>query len=586
MYSLPLSLFYIVTYILLFSGVLLLKKREKEINILLSLPIYFLFMMLYTAFFGGIIEILRIPINLLSLGVGNILFAAGIFAYIIKSKSIQKYKFSRFDLIAIVVFVLFVFLVAKEQFGLNLLVNYETTDPSRHMKYALQLIENQRLGNMYFATLNNAVFISVGLGFVKSFWAYKLFIVADILMFLLAGCVMYSAARKVAKNTVQKILSIVVILFYLMCYPLNNMVFGFVYLGIGVSICLYLIMLANAYKENTLNKICNIVGLMLGAYGIIVCYSLFSPFIYIAVALIIALKFISNKRLFSWEFFATEFAVFLIPTVMGVYFSFFRMFDGSVSGVGSSIALEGYIYRDLYSSFIIILPFTIYGIINAVRTKKIQCQHILLAILVVVTLGMFVLGMQGKVSSYYFYKMYYILSMVCFIVAIDAICDLCEKSLTIIFSYALVWVFLAGMNFGKIDDRITANKVLMSPSSWHSGAFFSIIEFNQNCMKDGNFSIERIQLYEEAHNKYKDGNKVTLLSTTEPIYWFEAFVHCDIQEFYCYDFDACDIAAYMEKIETCNYVLVYTEHDERFDEYIVNWQPVYQNAEGTLYSVK
>lgn len=586
MYSLFLSLFYIVTYALLFSGVLLIKKTDKKINLIISLPIYVLFMMLYTAFFGGIIEILTIPVNLISLGVGNILFAGGIFAFIFKTKNIQKYKFSWFDFTAIIVFVIFAFLIAKDQFGLNLFVNYETTDPSRHMKYAMQLIEHQRLGNMYFATLNNATFIAVGLGFVKSFWAYKLFIMADILMFLLAGCIMYSAARNVAKNTLQKILSIVGILFYLMCYPLNNMVFGFVYLGIGVSICVYLIMLANAYKNETLNKVCNIVGLMLGAYGIVVCYSLFAPFIFIAVASIIGLKFISQKRLISAEFFITELAVFLIPVIMGLYFSFFRMFDGDVAEVGSSIALEGYIYRDLYSSFIIILPFTIYGIINAVCTKNIKCQHILLPILVVAVLLMFVMGMQGKVSSYYFYKMYYILSMVCFIIAIDAICDLCKKSVTIIVSYALVWMFLAFMNFGKIDDKITANKVLMSPSSWHSGAFFSIIEFNQNCMEEGNFSVERMQLYEEAHNKYITGNKVTLLDTTEPVYWFEAFVHCDIKEFYCYDFNTCDIDAYMQKVESCDYVLVYTKHDSRFDEYISDWQPIYQNVAGTLYSVK
>lgn len=586
MTSLFLSLFYITTYAILFLGVFLIKKSEKKINAILSIPVYVLFMMLYTAFFGGIIEIFGIPVNLISLGIGNILFAGGIFAFIIKSKTIQKYEYVWFDLVAVIIFAVFVFFVAKDQFGLNLFVNYETTDPSRHMKYAVQLIENQRLGNMYFATLNNAVFISVGLGFVKSFWAYKLFIIADILMFFLAGCVMYSAARKVAKKAFQKLFSIITIIFYLMCYPLNNMIFGFVYLGIGVSICLYLIMLANDYKQDALNKVCNIMGLMLGAYGIVVCYSLFAPFIFIAVASTIAIKFILKKRLISLEFFITEFAVFLIPTVMGVYFSFFRMFEGGVQEVGSSIALEGYIYRDLYSSFIIILPFTIYGIINSVRTKNIKCQHILLIILIIVTLGMFVMGMKGTVSSYYFYKMYYILSMVCFVVGIEAICDLCEKSVTAVISYAMVWVFLAGMNFGRIDDKITANKALMSPSSWHSGAFFSIIEFNESCMKEGNFSIERMQLYEQSHEKIKDGSKVTLLSTTEPIYWFEAMTQCDLKEFYCYNFDDCNIEAYMQNVEKCDYVLVYSEHDARFNEYISNWEVVYQNAEGALYSVK
>lgn len=585
-YSLVLSIFYILTFGLLFSGILLIKKTDEKMNLITSLPIYVMFMMLYNAFYGGIIEILTIPINLISMGVGNILLAGGIFAFIYKTKKIQKYKFSWFDLVAIVIFITFAFLVARDQFGLNLSINYETTDPSRHMKYAMQLIKNQRLSNMYFAPLNNAIIMAVGLGFVKSFWAYKLFIVADVLMFLLSGCLMYSAARSVAKNAAQKTLSIIAILFYLMCYPLNNMVFGFVYLGIGVSICAYLVILANAYKEDALDKVCNIIGLMLGAYGIIVCYSLFSPFVFIAVASLIGLKFIAKKRLISWEFLITELAVFLIPTVMGCYFSFFRMFSGNVSGVGNSIALEGYIYRDLYSSFIIILPFAIYGLINAVCTKNIKCQHILLVILAVATLYMFRLGMQGKVSSYYFYKMYYILSMACFVTAIDAICDLCKKSLTVLISYGLVWMFLAYMNFGGVDKKITQTKVLMSPSSWHSASFYSIVNFNKNCMLEGNFTAERVQLYEQAHNKYIEGSKVTLLAPTESIYWFEAYVHCDIKELYCNDFNTCNVEKYIKKVEDCDYVLVYASHDERFDEYIANWEPVFENVEGVLYSVK
>lgn len=587
MYSSTLSIFYLLTFAATFFGISILKKSENKLNFVLCTPIYVMIIMLFGAFFAGVIDIIGIPVNLLSLGIGNILLCIGICLYTFKIKKYQKYTFSWFDLVVFVAFVALTAAVAVSQFGSNLFVNYETTDPSRHMRYAQALIETQKLGKMYFASLNNAIFISIGLGFVKSFWAYKLFILADILLFLLSGCIMYCVARLYAKTAVQKILSVFLIAFYLLGYPLNNMVFGFVYLGIGVSICAYLIILTDCYKDGKLNKICNITGLMLGAYGIITCYSLFTPFVYIAVALSVAFKFIKERHLFSKEFFVTEFGIFLIPTAMGLYFSFFKMFGGQVSAVGSSMALEGYIYRDLYSNFIIILPFTIYGLINSFITKKVRCHHILLIILFVSTVVMFAFGMQGKISSYYYYKMYYILSMVCFVTAIEGICELCNKSVAVIVSYLLVWTSMAVMNFGKIDDKITASKVLMSPSSWSSGAYFSIIEFNLNCMQEGNFSVEKMQLYEESHNKYKEGSKVTLLSTTEPIYWFEAMVQCSLNEFYCYDFAACDMQAYMQNIEsTCNYVLVYTEHDPVFDEYIAGWQPVYQNAEGTLYSVK
>ena len=582
-----LSLFYLFTYFSAFFGVFVFKKSDKKLNFLLCIPICFMVMMLYTAFFAGIIDIVHIPINLVSLGIGNILFSAGLCIYSFKTKKIQKYKFSWFDLCALLIFAILTVVIAVSQFGFNLNMNYETTDPSRHIRMAEDIIDTQDIRSMYFGSLFNSVIITIGLGFFKSFWAYKLFILADILMFLLSGCIMYCAARLYAKKTVQKVLSIVFIVYYLLCYPLNNMVFGFVYLGMGVSICAYLLMMSQCYKNGTINKLASIVLLMLGAYGIIICYSLFAPFVYVAIALFIAIEFIKQKRLFSKEFFATQFGIFLIPTVMGLYFSFFGSFGGQVSAVGSSIGLEGYIYRDLYSNFIIILPFVIYGLVNAFITKKVRCHHIFLLILGAAVLVMFWFGMQGKVSSYYYYKMYYLLWMVCFVVAIEGICELCKKSATVIISYVLVWVFMAFMNFGKIDDKITEKRVLMSPSSWSSGAFFPIIEFNLNCMKEVNFTLERVQLYEEAHNKFTAGNKITLLNTTEPIYWFESFVQCTLEEFYCYDFNACDIDAYMSNIEeSCDYVVVHTEHDTRFDEYISKWEPIYQNADGTIYSIK
>ncbi len=586
MYSMVLSIFYLLTCCATFFGIFVVKKSEKELNFILCIPVYAIVALLYTAFFAGIIFILHIPVNLISLGIGNILLSTGLCVYSFVKKQFQKYKFSWFDLAALLLFVILAVFVAISQFGSNLYINYETTDPSRHMRMAADVIYKQEIEGMYFGALYNAVFTMVGLGFVKSFWAYKLFILADISMFVLSGFVMYCATRLYAKKPIQRVMAVLFTGYYMLCYPLNNMVFGFVHLGIGVLICSYLVVMAHCYADSV-NKVVSIVSLMLGAYGIIICYSLFAPFTYVAIALFIAIEFIKEKRLFSKEFFATEFGVFLIPTVMGSYFSFFKSFGGEVSAVGTSIGMEGYIYRDLYSNFIIILPFVIYGLINAFVTKKVRCQHIFLLVLGVAVLVMFWFGMQGKVSSYYYYKMYYLLSMVCFIVAVEGVCELCKKSITVIISYVLVWLFMALMNFGKIDDKITEHKVLMSPSSWSSGAFFPIIEFNFSCMQEGNFTIERLQLFEESHNKQVDGNKVTLLSTTEPIYWFEAMVQCTLEEFYCYDFNACDIDAYMKHVEeTCDYVLVYTEHDTRFDEYISDWEVAYQNADGTLYSVK
>lgn len=542
-------------------------------------------MMLYCAFYAGIIDVICVPINLVTLGIGNLIGAVGVTLYTIKSKAIQKYSFKVYDLLCLLAITIIVVLVATKQFGINLIMNYETTDPTRHLRMAQMLIDSQKLGNMYFSTLNNATMISVGLGFFKQFWSYKFFILSDIVMFWLSASLLYSLSSLYTKKAFTKIFSLVVIVFYVLGYPLNNMVFGFVYLGIGVSICAFLIFVANLYYNDEIKEVIAICGMMLGCYCIVNCYSLFAPFVFISLALFIAIKFIINKNLFSKKFFLTEFGVFLIPTVLGLYYSYFRFFEHGVSDVGNSISMEGYIYRDLYSSFIIILPATIYGLINSFIKKKVELHHILLIIFAATTLFMFFLGMKGDVSSYYYYKMYYILSLLCFVAAIDGICDLCSKSIVSTLSYTLVWMFMAIMNFAAIDDKITQNKVLMSPSSWHSGAFFSIYEFNENAVKSRNMPIEKMVLYEKAFDLVNDEEKITLLDTTEPIYWFEPFIQRDLSEFYCYNFDECNLDEYIKKIEECNYLVVPTNYNQKFSDFISGYKCVFENTEGKIYKI-
>ncbi len=585
MYSAFNSVFYILTYLLLFSAFISVKKSDNKLNFVVYMPIYIMLMMLFSTFFAGIIDIIGIPVNLVTLGIGNLICTMCISLYILKKGEIQAYYFKIYDLISIIIITIIIGFVAKEQFGVNLMMNYETTDPTRHLRMAQELIESGKLGIMYFASLNNATIISVGLGFLKPFWSYKLFVLADIIMLWLSATLLFSISDFFAKKTFAKIISLVLIVFYVLGYPLNNMVFGFVYLGMGVSICAYLIFVANNYYNGFIKEGIAIVAMMLGCFGIINCYSLFAPFVFISLAIFIAIKFIKNKKLFCKEFFITEFSIFLIPTLFGLYYSFFRLFEGGVSDVGNSLSVEGYIYRDLYSSFIIILPAAIYGLIIAFAKREIKIHHILLLVFGISTVFMFALGLRGIVSSYYFYKMYYMLSLLCFVTAIEGICDLCNKSVSSVISYSLVWVFMAIMNFAFIDDRITQNNVLMSPSSWHSGAFFSIYEFNLNAIKSRNMSSAKVELYEKAFDLVNDDEAVTLLDTTEPIYWFEPFIQRDLREFYCYNFDECDLDDYRKKLEKCSYLVVPLNFDDRFIDFIEKNECVFENSEGYIYII-
>lgn len=584
MSSIVLSVFFALSYVLLAAGLILWKKSDAAHNFLLAFPLIILVTLLYGGFAAGIINIVGIPVNILSISIANA--AAGVtMLVIIRFKKVnQGYYLCYEDLFAIVIITLFVALIASRQFGMNLIPNYETIDPSRHLTLAQDVIKTGSIDRMYFTNVINAIFIEFFSPIVGGFKMYKVFVLSDICMLLLSALVFFSAIRQILRKQWGCLLSLILTLCYFIGYPLNNTVFGFVYLGVSVSIGIYMLTVAGLFGEDRIDRLPATVGLMLGAYGIFVCYTLFVPAVYIAVALSIARKFIKNKELFSLKFFICELEVFLVPVILGMYYIYFQFVDGR--NVVEMISNEGYNYRSLYAPLLFVLPLTVYGFICSVRKKNVSPHFLLFSAMMVFTVILFVLGMKGQVSSYYYYKVYYMLSPACFLLAAECASELLERSKTALVSYGIVWAFLAVMNFGYFDQKIAEKQFLMSPINI-SGQIFDLYNFNFSCIGSERESVIELTLYEQAYKYITDEKPVGLLSTTEPTQWFEAYTDQCLREFYAYSFDTDDPAEFMEKIlDRCEYAVVPAVCDERLLPYTENWETVFSNEAGKLCRIR
>ncbi|MCQ2441329.1 MAG: hypothetical protein MJ076_05495 [Clostridia bacterium] len=585
MFSTTLSCFYLLSYCLLFSGILIIKKSKNKINLILALPVFVYSIMAFNTLVFGILNLVGIPASLLVGGIINTLSGLALILVAVIKKDFQAYEIKFNDVLAYVIFAVTVIALAVMQFKTNLSLNYITTDPSRHLRMAERIMETGKIQGLFFSGLNNGLFIYVLLGFLKGFWAYKVFVLADIIQLFLSACLFFTVARYITRKSQHTLILTVISVVYILAYPLNNMIFGFVYLGMGVNIALLIILFTGFFEDGYISRNLIKFMLMLFANAIVNCYSLFAPIVYFAVLCVLIKVYKREKKLISLSFVACGLEVFLIPCILGLYYGYFRTF-GQDSTVTQAIGTEGYIYRDLYASFVIILPFVIYSFINTIKTRTLKIQHYMFILLALSIAVLFVFGMKGTVSSYYYYKLYYIMSAVCFIFTAEAVISLLNVSKTALLSYVLTWSAIGVLNFSGIDSYITKKRILMSPST-SSATYFSIYNFNLNNNKADHFEPTRVQLYEEAYNLKEKNVNVVLLDDLEPCYWYDAFTMQDTHKYYIRSYDDDYVKDFKEKIEKdVKYIVVNKKHNEVIDKIIKDYSVVYENISGKIYEIK
>lgn len=439
------NILYIISILIIGILFLTIKKQDKKIDIIPQICVVFLCILAYQTLECIILSYINIPIKLSVLSIINFIFII-MLAIIIKKRGVQSFKIEKKDIIVTVILIIIVSLISFYDVGKIENIHYYSTDASIHYIAAKEFYQNDQLlykteGTESPTQMMPVAYTNVGLTFkalepiVGEMNFYKIFILFDITIFLFSAVLFYFIIKDKITTKIHILFGLVITIIYLVGYPLNNLLSGFYYLGVG---CLSINGILYILKHKEYNKR---ITLALLNTTLILSYSLFAPVVYLSMFIydLINTRKKYNKT-FNKEFIINTIVTLIIPGIIGVLY----LLAPNVSAV-KCIAVDGYIHKKLLINIIFFIPFVLYYLLK-IKEKDLDYKTIYLITLIIYILILFIGTKFNLVSQYYFHKNSYILwaiILICFFEGFIEFTDKHKKQKYIANIYIIVYVFLA-----------------------------------------------------------------------------------------------------------------------------------------------
>jgi len=445
------SLFYCVSMLALFVLCCIGKKSEKKIDIIPIAVISMLGILSYQVLLCWGFSFLNVSITLVNLGIANILVCTGM-GWMIKKKGIQSFSFSKQDITVILILIILISVIAYQDVGNLENIRYSSTDAGIHYIAAKEFYQNDTMLNkvqheietdrqmMPMAYINVGILFKVFAPLIGEVNLYKIFVLFDITIFSFSGILFCFILKEKIKGKWDLVLAVVMTILYLLGYPLNNLLSGFYYLGVGclmINAILYILQL-QMQSRNVKRSILFLVNT-----GLILSYSLFAPVVYVSEFIYEMMKEKANKK----ELILDVLITLVIPGILGVIYLLVPDIE-RVKG----IVLDGYIYKSLWKNIIFFIPFAGYSLFKKVKENKIDYLFIYFVILILF-IGVVYLGTKVNIiSHYYFYKNAYILwaiLLIFFFEGIQMFIESHQKQSVIAIVYIVTYVLF--LSFGVFN---------------------------------------------------------------------------------------------------------------------------------------
>lgn len=590
MVSLAASIFFAVSYLALAGGFYFRKKSDEKFYGITWLALIFVMIQCYHVFIAAIINVIHIPVNLVTFGIFDLAAAAFFWIPIYKKKEIQKYIYGVVDIVFAVLLIAFIAWFAKNRYyGFNLYINYKTVDPGPRFREAMDFVNTQSISRMFYAQVVNGTMIELFAPFERVDYYYRFYVLSDLVQLMMSGFMFFGVIRKYMKGKFLSIAGIFSSFVFLLGYPLNSTIYGFTYLGMSLTMVAMLLVLTDLFAEEKLDKRLNIFLLMLGCHAMFQCYALFMPVTYLAIIFVIFLKQYRKKILVSKDTVLTCLAVFLFPCISGLWYTYMDVFVKDDVSVGSAISAEGAIYRDLYSNFLPFLPLAIYGFVKLIQGKKNKFMSWFAPMFAIFTFGMFALAYHNRsVSTYYFYKDYYMLWLILCALGFYGVYKMAGEARTITAFYMGTWAFVLFMFISGLETRIYNNNNLFM-SSAKSMQYNDLAVFNYNTIKEPPFSESRMimahYVYENLIETGETDKPVPCAYNDDQFYWYEGVTDQRLSD---YMYWKTDYDTFKKNLgQNCDYVSVMKDSRIYLDnqEYFDSMEKVFENEIGFVAKV-
>lgn len=584
-YTIATTVFGVCAMLWLTSGIFFFKKNENTLVGISWISLIIIILNCFHCFVAAVMDPIGIPINIVSIGIVDIVAGTFFWYKNFKNRQWQKYSFALMDLLLVAFLVIFLFIFAKVRFGgWNLNLNYLTIDPANHLAETVNFMRTQSVSGMFYEFVWNGLFMELLAPFSRPDYYYRYFVLSDLINLGLAAVVFYGVERRHTKNVYSKIVAVVLALAYVIGYPLCSTLYGFVYLGMGITLISAIMLACDMYMEDEMPEWLGIVMLMLGCLGIFECYALFMPVVFFAV---ISCVFVKQKRahmLISWKTIVVCLSIFLIPCIVGFAYTYAHIFAQNDLSVGAALVNEGACYRDLYSNFIFFLPAMIYAFWLGIRKKQNTLVMFLAPYSLLYTLYLLYKVVNGTTSTYYYYKIYFLLWLIAFVLIFQAAVYAEKETRILALGGIATWCLVTLVYVGKIEEKFQYHNALLVPEI-KSDDICSIVNFNYGAtpIQMPAFNAEKVELYHYvAENMGQQGAQlVPLAGYWEDDYWYQAITN---QRYYGWgqsDPDHTDYFNHLNESEA-QYVLVLKDSAIYADEmeYFDSLERVYENNLG------
>lgn len=536
---------YIISLISLMASFILIKKTQKKLNILGFIAITIGVMFCYNTLVCYILTFFTIPITLLGLLIINFIITIILLFFIIRKKQIQSYEIKKIDLLYISLLGIAVLIVAYLNFGFPFNIKYETGDPSVHYLTAEMFAESDSLlitqdDEVYgdFSTRKTVSYVNTGLlmkcfdGIIDSYYNYYIFIIFGIFVLFMTAWAMFTTISSFAIDKKTRFLAFVVSLIYIMGYPLNSFLFGFEYLSMGIFLICLIFDMVYYFKNNELKTGYIVLMFLLLNFGLFSAYYMFVPFVYSALWIYFCMhSYEKDKTIFSKKNILLLVSTLLVPFFLGYIYHIApqiygviinsnlnpdTMFNFSSHLIDKGLSVYGYIYVNLYSNLILLLPIPIYLIIKKWKENKFAIMNMIFCIgfIEILLFGFLI----DKVSIYYLSKNYFALWFILFYLNYKGLVEIYKKNKKLPFAFTSFYVILIILNllfvYTPLENRELNENEKPTTVVEVFGANKTIIKNKVTDLYDGELEILK---YFKDNISYE--NKVEVVGDMEQGYW-------------------------------------------------------------------
>ena len=275
----------------------------------------------------------------------------------------------------------------------------------------------------------------------------------DMFMLFTIGLVFYSLISNKIKGKFLNIVGAIFVVLFMIGYPLNTIIYGFSYLTFNLIILTAILKIIPYYSTNKIYDRYLLPITFLLTFAVFFSYYFFAPVVYASIFIYMIIVFKKQGKVITLKNILKVVMTLVIPTILGfLYFVLPGIIDDAKNNM-NALNAEGTMYRDAYSNFLFFIPFIAFYIIEKIKNKELKFEIIFTALLLCFMLVLFVGGIQGRVSSYYYFKNHYVLWILSLYMAFKGFYILSKEKNSKIFSRNSTYFILCNYCWSCIACR-------------------------------------------------------------------------------------------------------------------------------------